>query len=83
MLRVHDTSAAHSDIYKELGTEKKSSELILTDRKQDDARKVRRKSNVLVDNGKEGIQTRQGMNCQGHGILVLVAGIPIFRYRQV
>ena len=30
----------------------------------------------LTTGRKEGIQTRQGMNCQGHGILVLVAGIP-------
>ena len=41
--------------------EKYGSELILTDRKQDDARKARRKSDVLVDNWKEGIQTSQGM----------------------
>ena len=33
-LRVHDTSAAHSDIYKELGMEKYWSELTLTDWKQ-------------------------------------------------
>ena len=50
MLRVHDTSAAHSDIYKELGMEKYGSELILTDRKQADTRKARRKSDVMVDN---------------------------------
>ena len=30
MLRVHDTSAAHSDIYKELGMEKYRNERILT-----------------------------------------------------
>ena len=78
MLRVHDTSATHSDIYKELGMEKYCSE---TDWKPQEAKKTRRKSNILVDNRKEGIQTRQGMNCQGHGILILVAGIPIFRDR--
>jgi len=50
MLRVHDTSAAHSDIYKELGMEKYGSKRILTDGKQDGARKARRKSDVLVDN---------------------------------
>ena len=50
MLRVHDTSAAHSDIYEELGMEKYGSELILADGKQDDARKERRTSDVLVDN---------------------------------
>ena len=36
MLRTHDTSAAHSDIYKELGMEKYCSEQILTDWKQED-----------------------------------------------
>ena len=35
---------------KELGMEKYGSELILTDGKQDDARKARRKSDSLVDN---------------------------------
>ena len=30
MLRVHDTSAAHSTIYQELGMEKYGSELLLT-----------------------------------------------------
>jgi len=50
MLRVHDTSAAHSAIYQELEMEKYGSELILTDGKQDDARKARRKSDVRVDN---------------------------------
>ena len=49
-LRVHDTSAAHSAIYKELGMEKYGSELVRMDGKQDDARKARRKSDVLVDN---------------------------------
>ena len=37
----------------------------------------------LTTGRKEGIQTSQEMNCQGHGILVLVAGIPKFTYRQV
>ena len=42
------------------------------------------KSVVQVDNWKEGRNTNeQGMNCQGHGILVLVAGIPKVRYRSV
>ena len=50
MLRVHDTSAAHSAIYKELGMKKYGSELTLTDGKQDDARRVRKKSDALVDN---------------------------------
>ena len=50
MVRVHDTSAAHSVIYKELGMEKYGSELVRTDGKQDDARKGSRKSDVLVDN---------------------------------
>ena len=77
MLRVHDTSAAHSDIYQELGMEKYGRELLLMHGKQDDARKARRKSDVLVDNWKEGRNTNeQGMNCQGHGILVLIAGTP-------
>ena len=56
--------------------EKYGSELIPTDGKQDDAKKTRRKSDVLVDNGKEGIQSSQGMNCQSHGILALAAGTP-------
>ena len=57
--------------------EKHGSELLLTHGKQDDARKARRKSDVLVDHWKEGRNTNeQGMNCQVHGILVLVAGIP-------
>ena len=43
MLQVHDTSAAHSDIYKELEMEKYGSEPVRTDGKQDDARKARRK----------------------------------------
>ena len=77
MLRVHDTSAAHSAVYKELGMEKYDNERILTDGKQDVARKVRRKSDVWLTTGrKEGIQRSQGLNCQGRGILVLVAGIP-------
>ena len=50
MVRVHDTSAAHSAISKEFGMEKHGSELILTDWKQDNARKARRKSDVLGDN---------------------------------
>ena len=29
----------------------------------------------LATRRKEGIQTSQEMNCQGHGILVLIAGI--------
>ena len=62
MLRVHDTSAAHSDIDKELGTEKYGSEQILTDGKQDDVRKTRRKSDVLVDNWKEGRNTNESRN---------------------
>ena len=81
MLRVRDTSAAHSDSYKELGTAKYGNEQIQPDGKQDDVKKMRRKSDVVVDNWKEGTQTSQGMNCQGHGILVLVAGISKFRYR--
>ena len=36
----------------------------------------------LTTGRKEGRQMSQGMNCQGHGILVLGAGIPKFRYRQ-
>ena len=55
--------------------EKQNSELILTDGKQDDVRKARRKSDVLGATGrKEGRQTSQGRNYQGHDILVLVAG---------
>ena len=50
MLRVYDTFAAHSDIYKELGMEKYCSELTLTDWKQEDETKARRKSDSLVDN---------------------------------
>ena len=50
MLQVHDTFAAHSDLYKELGMEKYGRELVRTDGKQDDARIARRKSDVLVDN---------------------------------
>ena len=50
LLRVHDTSTAHSDIDKELRMKKYGGELTLTDGKQDDARKVRRKSDALVDN---------------------------------
>ena len=41
------------------GRYKYGSELILTDRKQDDARKARRKSDVLVDNWKEGRNTNE------------------------
>ena len=52
MLRVHDTSAAYSDIYKGLEIQKYGRELLQTDGKQDDARKARRKSDVLVDNWK-------------------------------
>ena len=63
--------------------EKYGSELIQTDGKQDNARKARRKSDVLGDNRKEVREQNQGMNYQGHGILVLVAGIPKFRYRSV
>ena len=37
----------------------------------------------LTTESQEGRQTSQGMNCQGQGILVLVAGIPKFRYRSV
>ena len=37
----------------------------------------------LTTERKEGIKQSQGMNCQGHGILVLVAGIPKIRYRSV
>ena len=37
----------------------------------------------LTTGRKEGIQTSHGMNCQGHVILVLVAGIPKFRYRSI
>ena len=64
MLRVHDTSAAHSDIYKKLGMEKYGSELTLTDWKPEEAKKARRKSDILVDNCKVGIQKRQGMTRQ-------------------
>ena len=39
--------------------EKYGSELILTDGKQNDVRKARRKSDVLVDNWKEGKNTRR------------------------
>ena len=77
MLRVHDTSAAHSDIYKKLGMEKYGNELILTDRKQADTRKAEGNRMLwLTTERKEGIQTSQGMICQGHGIFVLVAGTP-------
>ena len=76
MLWVNDTSTAHSDIDKELRMEKYRSERILTAWKQEDTKRTRKKSDILVDNWKEGIQTSQGINCQGHGILVLVAGIP-------
>ena len=62
MLRVHDTSAAHSEIYKELGRKKYCRELTLTDWKQDDARKARRKSDVLVVNWQEGRTTNESMN---------------------
>ena len=62
MLRVHDISAAHSVIYKELGMEKYGSELTLTDWKQEDEKKARRKSDILSDNCKKGIGQR--MNCQ-------------------
>ena len=37
----------------------------------------------LITERKEGIKQSQEMNYQGHGILVLVAGIPKFRYRSV
>ena len=63
--------------------EKDGSELALTGWKQEDTKKTKKKSDILVDNWKEGIQTSQGINCQGHGILVLVSGIPKFRYRSV
>ena len=57
--------------------EKYGSEQILTDGKQDDVRKARRKSDVLVDNWKEGRNTNESRNeLSSHGILVLVAGIP-------
>ena len=62
MLRAHETSVVHSDIYKELGMEKYDSEQILTDEKQDDARKARRKSDVLVDNWKEGRNINESRN---------------------
>ena len=39
--------------------EKYGSERILTDGKQNDARKMRRKSDVLVDNWKEGRTTNE------------------------
>jgi len=44
---------------------------------QEDAKKARRKLDILRDNWKEIREQKQGMNCQGHGILVLVAGTPI------
>ena len=50
MLQVHDTSAAHSDIYKELGMEKYDSERTLTEWKQEEEKKARRKLDSLVDN---------------------------------
>jgi len=50
MLRANDTFAARSATYKGLEMEKYGSELLLTDGKQDDARKARRKSDVLVNN---------------------------------
>ena len=62
MLRVHDTSAAHSDISKELGMKTYGSELTLTDWKQEDEKKARRKLDILIDNYKKGIGQR--MNCQ-------------------
>ena len=37
----------------------------------------------LTTGKKERIQMSQGLNCQGRGILVLVAGIPKFRYRSM
>ena len=42
--------------------EKYGSERILTDGKQNDARKMRRKSDVLVDNWKEGRNTNKLRN---------------------
>ena len=42
--------------------EKYGSELIRTDGKQDDARKARRKSDVLVDNWKEGRNINESRN---------------------
>ena len=82
MFRVHDTSAAHSDVYKEFGMKTYGRELTIRDWKQEDEKKARRKSDILVDNCQEGIEKSQGMNGQGNCILVLVAGIPKFRYRQ-
>jgi len=52
MLRVHDTFTAHSDIYKELGMKQYCSERTLTNWKQEDEKKVRRKSDIMVDNCK-------------------------------
>ena len=43
----------------------------------------KQEGNRMSTGRKEGIQTSQGMNRQGHGILVLVAGMPKFRYRLV
>ena len=64
--------------------EKYGSERILTDGKQDHARKMRRKSDVLVDNRKEGRNTNESRNeLSSHGILVLIAGIPTFGYRSI
>ena len=59
------------------------SKLTRMDWMQEDAKKVRRKLDILGDNWKEIREQSQGMNCQGHGILVLGAGIPKFRYRSV
>ena len=42
--------AAHSDIAKELGMKKYGSERILTDWKQEEEKKARRISDILVDN---------------------------------
>jgi len=62
MLRVDDTSAAHSDIYKELGMKKYGNELALTDWKEEDEKKSRRKSDILVDNWQEGRTTNEIRN---------------------
>jgi len=59
MLWVHDTSTAHSDIDKELRMEKYGSERILTAWTQEDTKRTRKKSDILVDNWKEGRNTNE------------------------
>jgi len=52
MLRVHDTSAAHSESSTNLEMETYCCELTLTDWEQEDTKKTRKKSDILVANCK-------------------------------